>query len=426
MAEKKRKATMASWRYPIALWAAAALGGGLLAQWRAPSADEYWARAEGALRAGQIAQAELALRHVLAKREDSVRERCLLSQLAARQEDWRTAAALLEPIPDADPVAIAARVAEGDAWLRLHRARSAENCWRRAYQLDLEAREPRVRLLYLYALQLRRQQWTQKLWEMYDRGEAGLTEMLQLMISRHATWETTDPIVEIRQFVAADPEDTHSRRALGLYLMKAGRLTLATKVLRTACQRDQQNPENWLALAECLLAASDLDALEALWSEAPASIQDDAHYWIARGSWLLLCEQFASAVDCFDRALPSSLYNLELHHKLAQALRLTGEREKATCHSAMADALSKIERLCLSLHPGDWRVETVRLLATRCESLLLTEEARGWVRVGLAQAPADPSLLSLQDRLAMKPPTSSRHPPTWEQLVSSCLRGTAR
>src|SRR5207244_268063 len=93
------------------------------------------------------------------------------------------------------------------------------------------------------------------------------------------------------------------------------------------------------------------------------------------------------------------------------ALRLTGDLDAAARHSETARLLARIDRLCYSIYNNPaWSVADVQELVRDCEELGLVEEARGWVAVGLVREPADAVLLAARDRLAQKPPTSSRRP----------------
>src|SRR5262249_42534348 len=153
------------------------------------------------------------------------------SQLSHERGNLTATAVALRGISDSDPMGADVRLAEGDAWLKLRRASLAEDCWLRANRLAPDNPIPRRRLIYLYAMQLRREPWTKLLWELYDRHDAGLTEMIQLMIADHVVWDPEESITEMRAYAAADILDIHSRRALAWYLLTAGKIDEAIEEL---------------------------------------------------------------------------------------------------------------------------------------------------------------------------------------------------
>ncbi|MBI3463843.1 MAG: tetratricopeptide repeat protein [Planctomycetes bacterium] len=380
--------------------------------------EQYLQQAQQLITSGRYAEAETSLRRLLARRAEHTEARILLSMLGRDRQDWPLVAAALSSVPDADPRASALRVAEGDAWLRLHRAARAENCWNRALQLDPELQIARHRLLYLYGMQLRREAWTKLLWELYDRGQAGFREMLLLMIAGQVVWETDQAIETVHPWTAADPADLHSQRALGIYLVRAGRTTQAIAQLTPIWQEHSEDAESYLALIDCYRAEGDAAKMLELLARCPSTAQSDGRYWKQRGAVALLDGRYDDAVSDFEQALGHARYDGDLHHKLSQALRFTDQAAEAEQHARIASLLARIERLCHSLHnASSWNAEEVRQLVSHCEELGLIEEARGWVAVGIARDPQDPWLRGARDRLAQMPATSSRRPPPVGELM---------
>jgi tetratricopeptide (TPR) repeat protein len=407
---------MRVWGYAAVLWLGSLAIGVWVAERRVPSAEQYVAESQVALQVGDVTAAERALRHALARNAQHATARVALSEIANRQGDWRTVAAVLQPIPNGDPLAPLARLVEGDAWRQLGFARRARDCWAEAERLDPKGNLPALRLLFLDAIQLRRSEWKRRLWEQHDRGNAGVPEMVQLLVAGHMVWETGEPITILRGYLAADPDDMSSRIALGMYLTHAGHLTEAKRELEAVLGVRPQDPDAWLAYIECLIAAADISAIEAALDRSPPSIQTTQRYRRACGSLALLSGNPRRAIDEYAKAIRLDLYDRELHHKLALAYRQCGGAAPARRHTHVASKLALIERLCLTLRVGVQRVDLVRDLVGHCEDLLLVEEALGWIKIGLEWSAEDAWLLEARTRLTAKPATSSRHQPKLEEI----------
>lgn len=403
--------------YILIFWMVALLGGIAFRHGAEPSPDELLRRAQRYLVGQRNAEAEQSLRRFLAREPDRTEPRLWLSKLAVERRDWATVAAVLRPIPDTERMAAGVRVAEGDAWYNLHRAARADDCWSRALKLDPENKEARNRLISLCAIQLRRASWRSLLWELYDRDQAGIDEMIQLMVSDHSYWDLNQALGMLRVYVASDPDDAASRRALATYMLRAGRVQDAEHLLATLWQREPQELETWSILTECQLVNADISRSRDLLAQAPHNAPEDFRYWKLQGTFALLENRFADAVANFRQALVQAPYDLELRQKLSQALRSNGDPDSSQRHSTIAAMLAKIERLCHTLHNKQpWDVDEVRQMVDLCEQLRLIEEGRGWIRVGLSRDPEDTYLLAAHSRLAELPVTSARRPPPWENL----------
>jgi thioredoxin-like negative regulator of GroEL len=377
--------------------------------------DQFFEQARQFAATNRFVEAETSLRRLLARQPNRTDARLLLGKLAHDRNDWATVAAAFRGVSDSDPMAGAIRVAEGDAWLKLNRAVLAEDCWSRAYHLSPEDPQPRLRLIYLYGMQLRREPWTELLWELYDRNQAGMREMIQLMIAGHVVWEAEEAVREVRRFAASDPDDFHSRRAVAEYLLLAGQIPEAIRELESLLQAHPNNVEARLAMVECHVARADNENARKCLGQMPESAQADYRFWKSQGSLALLDQRFDDSVSDFAKALAQAPFDRELHHKIAQSLRPVGDFDSAERHAQIAGKLAKIHRLCHSLHhERTSSMANILHLVQLCEELELIEEARGWIMVGLEIDPRDTDLLAAQNRLSELPATSSRHPPVWE------------
>jgi predicted Zn-dependent protease len=412
-----RISAMRAWRrFSVLLWVVCFAGGGWLRHSREPPVDQLWTEAHGWDSAGDWDRAETALRRLLARDPERFDARRYLADLARRGDDWPTVAAVLEPVPDADPNALAVRITQGDAAFKLNDPTTAERYWLRARRIDPSALVPRRRLLYLYAIQLRRREWSALLWELYDQELTTMREMLQLMIADHVVWESDEMIAILRGFVATTPGDAHSVRALATYLLHRGDVNSASQRLENLREANPDDGETWLALAECRLAVGDVDAVRRLIDQPPNGLKRDPRFAKIQGFVALAEFRYDEAIEKLREALRKRWHDSAIHHKLAQAYRLSGELTSAERHERLSAVLAKIERLCNALQAAGWQDETVRELVRLCQEASLIEEARGWVRLSRTQVPDDPFFREQELRLARMPTTSSRRPPTMEPL----------
>ena len=366
----------------------------------------------------RFAEAETSLRRLLARQPNRTDARLLLGKLAHDRNDWATVVAAFQGVADTDPMAGSIRVAEGDAWLKLNRAVLAEDRWVRAYHMSPEYPQPRLRLIYLYGLQLRREPWAKLLWELYDRDQAGLREMIQLMIAGHVVWESEEATQDVRRFAEADGADFHSRRAVGVYLLLAGQIPEAIRELESILQSNHNDAETWLALVECHLARADNESARKCLDQMSEPTQADYRFWKHRGSLAVLELRLDDSVSEFAKALAKAPFDRELHQKMSQSLRLVGDFDAAGHHAVIAEKLAKIHRLCHSVHhQRSISLSDILQLVQLCEALGLIEESLGWTKLGLKLAKSDAGFVAAQDRLLALPATSARHPPLGEDRL---------
>lgn len=416
-AEKIKNCRMAKRFIWIGVWLSSTFAAGFgFRAWQRPSAKDLVFQAQAALDWRRYEEAGELLKQLVFTRPDKAtsQHRLILAKLSAQQSDWSTVVAALAGVDDSDPNAVVARIAEGDAWRNLQRAQRAEDCWRRALALDPEARSARTGLLYLYSIQLRRDLWIEKLWELYDRGQAGQKELIQLLIAGEVVWETKTLIDEVAGFAAADPADVHDRRALAVYLLRSGRATEAVTRLRQLHERHPEDEEVWFALVEALLALGDAEAAGSLLDAPPDAAARDFRYWKFLGSRHLLQEQYEKASDAFETSVAMFPFDLIVRNRYAQALRFANRAHEARRQAEAAQQLSTIQRLCHTIDTYGWNSEKVLPLIEACEKVGLIEEALGWTRLALLRYPDDENFQRLDQRLRTLPLTSIRRIPKGE------------
>jgi predicted Zn-dependent protease len=379
-------------------------------------------RATAALNAGRLDEGESALRRVVARDSGNSVARVRLAEIALERNDVATAIAAVQRIADSDAVAHRARLIEGEAWFRQNRLASAEANWLRARQINPQHPSARFWLRQLYGTQVRAALWADSLWEEYDRGQAGLEEMIQLMLSGLELKNFGANISRLRAAVAADPNDLLTRRALALHLLRVGQPQDALRELRELYEQNPERGDICLDLADCLIANGDAESLRKLLTEMPADTHNDWRFPYAEGCLAVLEGRPEEAIEHYWDAIHVKPYATNVHLRMAEAIRLAGNAGNLSPHIAITKATAKIEQLAPMLHTNGWDLDLISDLVRACEKLLLIEEARGWVRLGLADAPDDPFLLEARARLASLPATSSRNPPPWDTLEQSVTR----
>ena len=406
---------MRFWHWGVVFWIVALVAGAGYRYSLVPSFEEVLWRLDAAQRIGARQEVERTLEWLIARYPERADAsfRFALAKTANSLGHWPIVAVALGTISDDDPLGAEARVAEGDAWRNLWRADKAEECWRRALCIDPEQRLARQGLLYLYVLQMRRNEWRQRLWELYDRNQFGLNEMLQLHIAGQVVWGASQTMEEMKQYAVSD---VASRRALGVYALQTGAVAEAVYHLSSILQHHPDDIETWLQLVSCRLETGSIDEASQLFQQTPEGAQDDDRYWKLHAMLAFAEGRHEDAIADYQQSLRIFPYDGDVHNKLGQALRFAGREDEAKRHAQLARKLAQIQRFCNELHNQGWTMATVRSLAKACEELGLIEEARGWVRLALEHCPQDAELLASKARLEQLPSTSSRNPPPLEQF----------
>ncbi len=313
-------------------------------------------------------------------------------QLARDSGDTEAAVRYWNRVPD-HPASegATARFLEGSLFLEANQARRAEAAFLKAIQLNPAYLKPHERLLKLYVAQLRMPDVSRELLAVRRFRPWTLDELFQ---SVYLTGRMTNPeqaIPYVEKFLAADPDDLHTRVALGRYYLWDERPAEAAAVLRSARSLSPGDPCIRAYLAEALLELEDLPAARDALAGAPAGPDAEPCLWKSCGLYWMAVGEWHRAAACLGRAVLLAPQDLSAAYKLGIALERAGDAPAAKqqfqhaetllqLHSAMFQ-ISQWNRRRSSAVPLPTVMQAGRLLMKmnrNAESVPFFEQAVAW------------------------------------------------
>lgn len=94
--------------------------------------------------------------------------------------------------------------------------------------------------------------------------------------------EADDPVAELEEMLADDPDDALTAFLLGGAYTKAGRPADAARVFRQAVTNRPDYSAAWAGLGQALDATGDADAAFAAWTEAAAHAARNGDHLVAK------------------------------------------------------------------------------------------------------------------------------------------------
>ncbi len=370
----------------LAIVAAMSLGAAAWYVAARPDPEVLVRRAEAALQAGRFAEARACLRRLERVREPTPQDRLLRAGVLNADGDDPAALQELASIADDPELGARALMMTGLIERRRKRVRYAEEAYRKAIARDPGLVKARHELIYILGTQYRRQE--------VDAAFKALARLTPLAQYDLYVWALTHFVVfgpedadTLRSFIAADPEDRHSRLALAsLLLAQPGQEARLAEILGPLPQDD---PDVLSLRVEQALNAGRADEAATLLAGASP---DEHRLARLRGRLALRRGDRAAAVRYFRQALSEEPYDRVSHSDLGKALLLMGDRTGAETHLARARQLDEVYNLITRLGKpkADQPVEDLHRIARACEAAGLVDEARGWYSIALDRGPARP------------------------------------
>ena len=141
-------------------------------------------------------------------------ETLLQGQHAAARLEPGAALAVLNRVPDDHELAPQARLLAGQIELRRDRVRIAEELFHAALRLDYSLVQARRELIYIYAMQLRRTEFSEQFLALSRLTPLSADNVFHWCLLRNNSWEPGEAAATLVRFVAADATDRLSRIAL--------------------------------------------------------------------------------------------------------------------------------------------------------------------------------------------------------------------
>jgi tetratricopeptide (TPR) repeat protein len=293
---------------------------------------------EGWAARGRAAEAERELRRILRRSPHDGAARMALARRLAAREDYFGCARELHRVPEWWPAKADALFLEGQAWKRCDRMKDAQGAWEALVADDpLHPVSPQYysgaarELIALHVVRTRIDQARRVLWDAYkaaapyERPDV-LVMRIRVELERVAHEEA---VAKLRRFVAADPTDWESRRALAVEEQLAGRPDEAERQVAACLRARPDDPWVWRSRLEVDHLRGDRDAVRADLKRLPPACDSDPEIWKYRGLARLWDKDPSAAAVAFRRALELDPTEAEYPYQLAMAAQRLGRRDAA-------------------------------------------------------------------------------------------------
>ena len=375
---------------------------------RAEDPDAIWQAGEADLSAGRIDLAEAAANRLSRLREPTPLDCMLRAQLDIAHGRAEEAVAGLMRVPDEHPMAAQAHLMAGQVELRRHRARFAEQNFRKALQLDPKLVQAHRELIYILGHQLRRTELNAEFLALSQLTELTFDNVFHWCLMRTALWEPSTALKELLLFVETDPEDRWSRLAIADNYRRMGLIDDVETAIAPLPDSDLD------ALAIRVMLAIDRhqdDKAEQLLASGPAG---DPTLAKLRGRLALARRDAPSALRCFQVAYAHAPDDRDALLGLVNTLTMIGDDKSAAPlretakNSELLNSL--VQRAAIPNERENPRL--LRDLGAACAAAGRDPEARGWYRLAIARDPLDiesqQALFQIDNRDRSRNPTAIR------------------
>ena len=375
---------------------------------RAEDPDALWQAGEADLSAGRIDLAEAAANRLSRLREPTPLDCMLRAQLDIAHGRAEEAVVGLMRVPDELPMAAQAHLMAGQVELRRHRARFAEQYFRKALQLNPKLVQAHRELIYILGHQLRRTELNTEFLALSQLTELTFDNVFHWCLMRTALWEPSTALKELLLFVETDPEDRWSRLAIADNYRRMGLIDDAATAIAPLPDSDLD------ALAIRVMLAIDRhqdDKAEQLLASGPAG---DPTLAKLRGRLALARRDAPSALRCFQVAYAHAPDDRDALLGLVNALTMVGDDKSAAPLRETAKNFellnSLVQRAAIPNERENPRL--LRDLGAACAAAGRDPEARGWYRLAIARDPLDiesqQALFQIDNRDRSRNPTAIR------------------
>jgi tetratricopeptide (TPR) repeat protein len=245
-----------------------------------------------------------------------------------------------------------ARFQQGRELLSLNRAIEAEQQFRELIPLEeasptldpkylLDARQ---RLRHILEVELRFEERHELLKGVIAREEGDNFETVAACFSSQLRWNGPKAVAWLEEFRAVDPEHPVLRTAHGRYLTGQGKLQEAREVLEQLVTEFPENLRAKAALIACLREADAPDEVARRIAELPPQAPDEP--WLLllqRGAYALQNGRGAIALAAYEQVVQQDRTSAQAWQGIAQATRLTGDKERRAKAITMAGGLGRIQ-----------------------------------------------------------------------------------
>jgi thioredoxin-like negative regulator of GroEL len=364
--------------------------------------DAHLLKAQQAAAHSQWETAAAELRDLLRVDVESHGAWLMLADVEFRQGHLDEALRCVARVPSGSANGALARQLEGTMLLAAGRGSRAETALKECIRLDPRAVEARRRLVFLYAVELRRDELRNVLWELDELGAMTISDLVLLSGSAFIVWNATETLTWIEQFVASDARDVHARIAAGRYRLRKNDQAGARAILEEAWSLEPTNSNALAGLIECHIDQAELESARRLLERVPAGGRDDARFAYLHGRLAEDAERWDEATEIYARAAAGDPDHREAHYRLGQLLLQTGDAAKAEPYVERARKLADRESLLGSLVNSDDPGHFVPLMARLEAELAHDRIAKAWYAEAVRLDPSNDELRIEAERISKR------------------------
>ena len=375
---------------------------------RSEDPDAIWQAGEVDLSAGRIDLAEAAANRLSRLREPTPLDCMLRAQLDIAHGRAEEAVVGLMRVPDEHPMAAQAHLMAGQVELRRHRARFAEQYFRKALQLNPKLVQAHRELIYILGHQLRRTELNAEFLALSQLTELTFDNVFHWCLMRTALWEPSTALKELLLFVETDPGDRWSRLAIADNYRRMGLIDDAATAIAPLPDSDLD------ALAIRVMLAIDRHQDDKAEQLLASGLAGDPTLAKLRGRLALARRDAPSALRCFQVAYAHAPDDRDALLGLVNALTMIGDDKSAASLRETAKNFellnSLVQRAAIPNERENPRL--LRDLGAACAAAGRDPEARGWYRLAIARDPLDiesqQALFQIDNRDRSRNPTAIR------------------
>ncbi len=302
--------------------------------------------------------------------------------------DYAKVVGLLADTAEGCVEAAESHLLRGIAYWKLNYWERAERSWREALRVDPKVPEAGWRLLYIYFVMQRTREAEQLVLELHpiepDRQDR-VRLLLELVRQEFERLGPAAAAITIEPVVAAEPENYHALRVLGVSYVMLHRTREGLELIRRAIDQRPDVLEAWFNLVWAYTERGDMDQLTSVWPRLPAESNDDPRFLRLRSVWAEAMGERAEAERLLQRALAKDPWDRKAHYQLARLLRDRTAAEADAHESKARDIDESRERLAdcyvrAAQQGDDPSPQLCQDFAEACRALGRTHLAESWQR----------------------------------------------
>jgi tetratricopeptide (TPR) repeat protein len=230
------------------------------------------------------------------------------------------------------------------------------------------------------------------IWKVFEaRLRRGQRDSFYLTLLLRLRFESAEPEIAInrlRTFLANDPQDYDSHRALGIYLTRIGSLAEARDHIAIAYAANPTVPRFAATWLWYLFHVNDVESVYDVMDHLSDEFDSLAEFWVYRGKAAEYRRDSAEAMRCFRRAVELEPNRIDANNLLAGALRRAGEKAEHAERLKTCQRLGAAYRDLAGIY-AELRAqpntaptpEKCRDISALCQELGWTREADEWKQI---------------------------------------------